>query len=205
MNKMCFTRTFQLKLYFHFSLIVLLFNHWILLNKCNEYIVLFEPSSLFVSLLFIFLFRQINSCVFTHLNWCCYFTTVDISFYKSIIKKHEAINYFSLFCFLSERYKVISVVWMIIFQLDPKVCKKKYAHIQWNWNSNAVNSLSVFDRPRSSNLHFSFAPDLDRATFLHSYVTIRARNLSGCALCIKMFMLQLKNKINKNKNKHHFN
>lgn len=60
---------------------------------------------------------------------------------------------------------------------------------------NAVNSLSVFNRPRLSDLHFSFAPDLDRATFLHSYVTIRARNLSGCALCTKMFMPQLKIKI----------
>lgn len=60
---------------------------------------------------------------------------------------------------------------------------------------NAVNSLSVFNKPRLSNLHFSFAPDLDRATFLHSYVTIRARNLSGCALCIKMFMPQLKKKL----------
>lgn len=60
---------------------------------------------------------------------------------------------------------------------------------------NAVNSLSVFNRPRLSDLHFSFAPDLDRATFLHSYVTIRARNLSGCALCTKMFMPQLKKKL----------
>lgn len=60
---------------------------------------------------------------------------------------------------------------------------------------NAVNSLGVFNRPRLSDLHFSFAPDLDRATFLHSYVTIRARNLSGCALCTKMFMPQLKIKI----------
>lgn len=60
---------------------------------------------------------------------------------------------------------------------------------------NAVNSLSVFNKPRLSNLHFSFAPDLDRATFLHSYVTIRARNLSGCALCTKMFMPQLKKKL----------
>lgn len=60
---------------------------------------------------------------------------------------------------------------------------------------NAVNSLGVFNKPRMSNLHFSFAPDLDRATFLHSYVTIRARNLSGCALCTKMFMPQLKKKL----------
>lgn len=68
---------------------------------------------------------------------------------------------------------------------------------------NAVNSLGVFNKPRLSNLHFSlFAPDLDRATFLHSYVTIRARNLSGCALCTKMFMPQLKIK---NKNKPYFN